>query len=219
MLAVYPAVYRDVHGKENTVIENDGNKLRTTIRGVELVADAPDGFSPAESTPFEMLARLPLYLGDLCSYVLDFDIPTRIIADDRLAEGLLHLRYELGDPRGDESAHRGLDREDITASLTHANLTFATSKSYGYLEDAVAEIQTALPAGTYLKVCLNCAFGLESDMGCGAFAGLGCFRSAKEEARQVQNIFDVCRLWDRKTEFVQGIYVCPQFERRLVARP
>jgi len=219
MLALYPATYRDAYGEENIVIENDGDKLRTVIRGVELEACDPDGFSPVGSPLTELLSLLPLHFGDLCSYVLDFDIPIEVVADARLAEELLHLRYELGNPRGDGSVNRGLDREDITASLTYDDLTFTTRKRHDSLEDAIDEVQAALPAGAYIKVCLNCAFGLESEMGCGGFASLGCFRDVKEEARQVRNNFDAEPLWDRKTEFVQGLHVCPQFEKRTVARP
>ena len=219
MLAQYPATYRDVYGEEKIVIENDGVNLRTTIRETKLVAYDPDSFSPIGASSPELPTRLPLYFNDLCSYALDFDIPVGVVADDRLNAGVLHLRYDIGDPRGDGLLNRGLDREDITASLAYNSFTFTTSKNHDFLENAIAEVQAALPNGAFLKVCLNCVFALESDMGCGDFASLGCFRDVKEEARQVRKMFDVYPLWKRKTEFVQGIYVCPQFERRTVARP
>lgn len=218
-MAIYPAVYRDVHGEEHTVIENDGQTLRMVVRGVELATDDPDSFSPMGTPPVTLLARLPMSFSYLCSYVLEFDVIVSVVTDDQIAEGMLHLRYDMGGPRVDGSIDRGLGREDITASLTYNNLIFTTSRNHDYLENAIAEVQAALPDGAFLKVCLNCVFGLESDMGCGGFASLGCFRDVKEEARQVRNIFDVYPLWERRTEFVQGIYVCPQFERRTRARP
>ncbi len=217
MMATYPATYRNAHGEEHTQIEKDGQTLRMIVRGVELVADDPDSFSPMGSPPSNLFARLPMSFGYVCSYVLDFDVTVYVVTDGQSAEGLLRLRYDMGEPRGDGSINRGLNREDITASLTYNNLTLTTAKSYGLLEEAVDDIQVALPAGTYLKVCLNCVFGLEG-YGCGVFASLGCFRDEKEQARQVKSMFDVIRLWDRKTEFVQGLYVCPQFERRLTVR-
>jgi len=221
MKTTYPAAYRDEFGEEQTVIENDGRKLHMAIRGVELVADDPDSFSPVGTPTAELLARLPLYSGDICSYTLSFDIPIHIIIirNEGAADALLRLHYDMGGPAGDGAINRGLEREDITASLGYGDRVFATSKRHSFLEDAIADIQEAMPAGVYMRICLNCEFGLESDMGCGGFATLGCFRDEKDEARQVQNIFDVCRLWDRKTEFVQGIHVCPQFERRSTTRP
>ena len=219
MTAHYQAIYRDKFGEEQTVIENDGQTLRMVARGVELVADDPDSFSLVGMPAAESLARLPLYFGNICSYTLSFDIPIHIVKNEGIADGLLRLQYDMGGPRGDGTVNRGLEREDITASLEYDDRVFATSKRHGFLEDAISEIQAAMPAGVYMRVCLNCEFGLESEMGCGGFATLGCFRDEKDQARQVQNIFDVCRLWDRKTAFVQGIHVCPQFERRSTTRP
>jgi len=215
----YPALYRDDFGEERTVIKNDGDKLRMTLRGVEFIADDPDSFSPVGTPPAELLLRLPLYFGDLCSYTLSFDISVHVVSDESVFDGTLHLRYDMGGPSGDGSVNRGLEREDITASLMYEGQVFATSKSYSFLEEAMAEIERLMPAIASMKICLSCAFGLESDFGCGGFAGLGCFRDEKEEVRQAKHIFDVCRLWDRKTQFVQGIHVCSQFEKRTTPRP
>ncbi len=47
MIARNPAVYRDAHGEEATVIENDGKMLRMVVRGVEFTGTRFEDFEPS----------------------------------------------------------------------------------------------------------------------------------------------------------------------------
>jgi hypothetical protein len=71
-----------------------------------------------------------------------------------------------------------------------------------------------MPAGTYLKTCINCAFSDYSPSGHGLFGGLACFRDNKTGYRAVRTKRDLFGIWITMTGFVQETFLCPEFERR-----
>ena len=75
MIARYPALYRDAHGEEATVIENDGKTLRMVMRGVEFEGTMFDDFEPSIAKDDPALASFLLHGNALCSCVIECDIP------------------------------------------------------------------------------------------------------------------------------------------------
>jgi hypothetical protein len=83
-------------------------------------------------------------------------------------------------------------------------------------EDYQADLANWITRSTELALntCWNCAFADYNPIGSGSFGGLACFRNIKEAYRKVQNKRDLMNLWEKRTEYVQEIYLCPEFEKR-----
>lgn len=206
----YQGRYTDRFGEVPITIDNDGRVLRTTIRGVRFWGYDFDGLSPEEGTPPEELASFTLQRGDLCSCIIECAIPIPVKVGEEIAEGRLHFRLDLGGP----ADNGGIDRETLSLLLAVGGNTFSGSGTSGWFEDELLELQAALPEGTYMKACINCAFSDYSPYGHGLFGGMACFRGNKEEYLSAKTKADVFRVWDTLTEFVQETYLCPEFQRR-----
>ena len=87
------------------------------------------------------------------------------------------------------------------------------------IEDEMSDVQRKLPPGTFMKVCINCAFSDYSPYGHGLFGNMICFRANKAgylvlpsgEDFEKDAYFNVM---DTVSEMVQEIYLCPEFKRR-----
>ena len=77
------------------------------------------------------------------------------------------------------------------------------------------DLQRQMPANTYLKACITCAFSDYSPDGSGSFGTLACFRGNKTGYRTVTGKKELFGIWHTMTEVVQETYPCPEFERRL----
>jgi Family of unknown function (DUF6304) len=216
MIARYPALYRDAHGEEATLIENDGKTLRMVVRGVEFTGRMFDDFEPSIAQDDPALVPFSLYCGSLCSYVIECDIPLPVAFGDETLDGRLHVRLDLGNPRQGTTGPviGGIDRVDLLLTLTTAGQSLRSCGKHGWFENELDEIQHALPPGIFMKNCLNCAFSDYSPYGNGLFGCLACFRDNKEAYRSVHTKADIFRMWDTMTEFVQETYLCPEFQRR-----
>ena len=209
MLAVYPTIYRDEQGEVITWLHNDGETLRMVVRGVEFVGSDFDGFEPSKQTDPSSLSSFTLHRGELCSYTLECDIPVPVVGT-KADTGILHTRLKIGDP-----APKGwIDYEHLEIELRLGEHCFLSSGESGWFEDELLDIQKQLPAGIYLKACINCAFSDYSPYGHGLFGCLACFRDNKDGYCSVQSKSDLFRIWDTMTEYVQETYVCPEFARR-----
>lgn len=206
----YQGTYTDRSGVEPITIRNDGRVLRTTIRGVSFLGRDFDGLSPEEGAPPEGLSSFTLQQGELCSCVIEFDMPVPVFAGGEITEGRLHVRLDLGEP----ADNGGIDRETLGLSLTVAGDTFNGGGKSGWFEDELSELQAALPEGTYMKACINCAFSDYSPFGHGLFGTLACFRDNKEGYLSAKPKGDIFRVWGTLTEYVQETYLCPEFRRR-----
>lgn len=206
----YLGNYADRFGSETITIHNDGRVLRTMIRSVAFWGYAFDGLSPEENTSPEKLTSFTLQQGDLCSCIIECDIPTPVEAGKEIIEGRLHVRLDLGEP----ADTGGLDRETLNLSLVVGDTIFAGSGRSGWFEGELEELQSALPVGTYIKACINCAFSDYSPYGHGLFGSMACFRDNKEEYLSAETKDDIFRVWDTLTEYVQERYLCPEFQRR-----
>jgi hypothetical protein len=101
----------------------------------------------------------------------------------------------------------------LSLAFQQANL-ISSGTSCGCFRDELLDLQKQLPPDTYLKTCINCAFSDYSPAGHGCFGGLACFRDNKAGYAAVASKWDLFRIWNSMTEFVQETHVCPEFERR-----
>lgn len=67
MVESYPARYQDVYGAEDTIIDNDGKRLRMLVRGVEFVGTDFDALDSTLDPADPRLTSFTLYAGSLCT--------------------------------------------------------------------------------------------------------------------------------------------------------
>lgn len=213
MITRYLALYRDAHGEEATVIENDGKTLRMVVRGVEFTGTMFDDFEPSIAQDDPDLAPFSLYCGSLCSCIIECDIPLPVAFGDEVLDGLLHVHLELGDPRLDKRG--GIDREEVQLVLTVAERTFHSCGKHGWFDDELFEIETALPEGMYLRCCHYCACANYGSLGSPLYGGLFCFRDDAALRHAFRSKGDLIKKEiDPQALIVQETFLCPEFAPR-----
>lgn len=211
MQASYPAVYRDRSGEERATIENDGRVLRLAVRGIEFTGNFWDDWAPPADTPPERLAPFTLWDGTLVDYALDCELPLPVVQAETESPGVLRVHFEMESPESECPAAECR----LMLRLDWAGGAYASSGRSADFESALDEIQAALPPPAYLKACVTCAFSDYYPGGLPLFAALACFRGNKAAYRRVKNRWDLFRIWDTRTEQVQEIHLCPEYERRV----
>jgi hypothetical protein len=206
----YPAVYRDKHGEEVTVIENNGRTLSMTVRGVTFAGEDFDSLEPIDSVNDTQLATFVLsHSNDLCDCEIKCDVPIMVVMNGRQTLITLHTHLLLGAPR----PTGGIDREELSLSLNLGDQPITTKESHGFYETALLEMRQNLPDSVYLKCCFTCAFSDYHPGGNGLFGDLACFRDNKEACLQAESKSDILQIWDTMTEWVQETYLCDEFEQ------
>jgi hypothetical protein len=204
------ATYSDAHGSETTTVDNDGETLRTTLRGVEFVGRDFDSLEPNGAAP-EQLGRFRLNQGCLCSCRIECRIPVPVDDRGRLLDGWLAVELVLGDP----APNGGLDREQLRIVLEYDGQQIAGAGTSGWFEDELLAIQAQLPEGIFIKACINCLYSDYSPYGNGLFGWMMCFRNLKAEYLKVTTKAEFWSIHGRHDRFVQETYLCPEFERRI----
>ncbi len=217
MHAEYPATYRDAHGEERTIIENDGKELRMLLRGVEFVGNYFDDFEPKLDLADPHLASFTFGYGMLCGHFLECTIPLPVVSGGDVVDAQLLMQLDRGYPRSGGNDRK--DREPLKLCLTIGDTSFWSQGKSRWFEDELLDIQRALPENTYMKACINCAYSDYAPGGNGIFGCMACFRGNKVEYLRVakKRPFDKAaffRVWATRTEWVQETYLCPEFERR-----
>ena len=213
MFALYPTVYRDVHGEENIVIENDGQTLRMVVRGVEFTSKpfgSFDRFMPAtENTADVSTFRFGFY-GELIAAALSFDVPISVVTETVAVAGILRVTIDL-----EEAAGRPKDNADWAdpcMTLIYPGKSYTSSGGWGSFENELLAIQKQMPVDTYMKCCFNCAFSGYSPYGNGLW-GMYCHRNNKEAYVQATDKLEWIRLDEVAIEHVQETYLCTEFQR------
>lgn len=203
------ATYTDAAGIEHVTLRNDGSELKMTVRGVEFVGTSFDGFEPAESSVPDALGFTFLH-GDLCSFVLEFELTLPVVVGARESAGLLRSRLQLGDP----GPRGSVTNETLQLELELGAKSYRSRGTSGWYEDELLDIQRSLPEGTFMKACITCAFSDYSPYGHGLFGDMMCFRDAKDAYRAVNSKGDLFAIWNQCSGDVQETHLCPEYERR-----
>jgi hypothetical protein len=220
MNAVYPALYTDASGSEQTSVYNDGKMLRMIVRGLPFVGSSFDDFWPEDGLDIALYASFGIRPSDpmrpetfgypvLSGYLLDCEMPVPMVVGEQNAEGTLHIHV---DTRSSDQRD-GLSREEVRLTLAFEDQQYSGSGRSEWFEDELLEIQATLPSGVYMKACINCAFSDYSPYGHQVFGDMACYRDNKQNYLAVKtkrDIFDV-----RATDTVQETFLCPEFQRRL----
>ena len=206
----YPARYRDRSGEEQTTIVNDGHSLTMFLRGVRFEGNDFDCFEPSGPPGRDALSLFSFLNGSLCSCTIEGDIPILVVTSAGTVNSQLTFELELGEPLPTGQ----MDKEQLKLRLVVEARTYESTGKTGWFEGEMLDLQSQLPVGTFIKTCINCAFSDYSPYGHGLFGGLACFRENKQGYRAITNKYDLFKIWDTLTEFVQETYLCPDFERR-----
>ncbi|HEY4373980.1 MAG TPA: DUF6304 family protein [Burkholderiales bacterium] len=207
--ARYAGTYTDRHGGEAIVFENDGETLRTRIRGIEFSDRDFDGLAAETAVP----ETFTLAWGCLCACTFTAVVPVPLVTPGREVSANLEIRVELGEAR--DSPRGGISYEWVFASLSYDGRRFDSSGKSGWFEDELLEIQKALPDGIYIKACINCLYSDYGVAGHGSFGDMICFRTCKQEYLAVRSKQDYMAMEPPGANKVQEIHLCPDFARRI----
>ena len=207
---LYPAVYTDARGAEETVIVNDGFTLGVRLRGVDFAGQDFDSYEPSPHATPEQLGRFSLNAGSLCSCRIECDIPVPV--GGRI-ETVGQLRVDL--LLGDSAPNGGIDRGEVRLVLRFDGREFSSPGTSGWFEDEMPALQGTLPDGVFMRACVNCLHSDYSPGGHGLFGGMMCFRNIKAEYLKVRSKADFWSVHNRFDRWVQETYLCPEFERRV----
>jgi hypothetical protein len=208
----YRTTYSDRHGVETTTMHNDGATLALTLPGVLFSGPDFDSLAPDSRSEPLVLENFSLANGSLCECVIECEIPLPVVADSATNSALLVAQLRLGS----QAANGGLDDERLLLSLRVNEEVYRSTGKSGWFEDELLDLQRVLPAGAYMKACINCGLSDYSPGGHGLFGGMLCFRDFKEQYRKVRDKSDLFKLMGAvgKPLFVQETFLCPQFEKR-----
>ena len=213
MKATYPTIYRDGHGEEHTVIENDGQTLRMVVRGVEFISAPFGSFDSLTPTAQEETSLAGFTLDSyraLVAATLIFEVPMPFVVDGKKVPSTLTVQIDLEGAGPREEAARNWADPRITLSVDDNQ--YASAGGWGCFEMELLRIQQQLPSDAYMECCFNCAFSGYNPAGNGLW-GMFCHRDHKEEYVQANNKPDWFRLNRDAAEYVQEIYLCPEFQR------
>lgn len=211
MLEDYLVNYSDKFGEEETFIQNDGETLRMTIRGIEFYGKMLDDWEPITAMSSSQKATFSLHMNQLHSYVLDFIITVPVIDQNKALSGTLRVHLDLGEPQ----ANGAVDHEKLHLDLIVEGQSYKSCGKHSWFDDALQEIHNKLPDGMFIKSCFNCAFSDYSPAGYGLFGCMACFRNSKQEYLSLKGKAAFFNLQDKIVEFVQETYLCSEFEKRV----
>ena len=220
MNAVYPALYTDASGSEQTAVYNDGKTLRMTVRGLPFASSDFNDFWPEDGMDVALYASFGVRPSDpsdpttfgypvLSNYVLECEMPLPMVIGGQEAEATLRIRVDTRIP----ALRDGLNQEEIRLILASAGQEYHGSGRSGWFEGELLEIQAALPSGVYMKACINCAFSDYSPYGHQVFGDMACFRDNKPAYLAFKTKSEYFNV--RATATVQETYLCPEFQRRV----
>lgn len=104
---------------------------------------------------------------------------------------------------------------DANGRLSRADTQVAGSGRSGWFEDELLEIQQQLPAGTYLRACINCQYSDYSPTGHMMFGDMMCLRSVKDAYLAARTKNELWPVFKRSDGRVQETHVCDEFVRRI----
>ena len=229
MPIIYPAQYKDRFGTESTIIIDDNRSIKLTLRGIEFSGgyfslSVVSGANPDLTKPFYF------FEDELCAYSLDFELPIIVINKGKEIETKLRTRMECGQPiestgwtvhkrykdgRTEKETER-IDSYSVSFEIEIEDKIYKVSHPHGGFETPLIELSKQFPSEVYLKICLNCMLSEYPPNILGG-AGLRCFKNAKNELKQVNQVKGnngFLTLWIEKGLDVDETYFCTEFERR-----
>ena len=203
--ASYPAIYRDDYGEEAVILHRERAGFHTTVRGVDFDSSYDLCLLEAQlDADSSQLATFTLNATkELRAYTLTFQMPVFVVSDNVDSETVLDFCLQ----HGEATAISG----SLRVTLIWNGLMLTSQGKTDWAEAELNQIQSQLPAGAYLKCCLNCAYSDYNPVG----GPLACFRDNREAYSQVKSKSDIFRIWHTLTEEVYEAHMCNTFRRRI----
>lgn len=205
----YKAIYRDKHGTEISEFQSNGSELKIELRGIEFSGNCFEELEgKIDENKFDYVEYEGVKdRGDLTDCKFNLEIPLSVVRGEKEINKILQTEVQLG-----ESENYG-----ITIKIESEKEFISTSRSFGYFEDAIIDIQNQLPNEERLKCCLSCKFSHYNPYGNGMFGYLFCFKKIKEKTNQVEDkdsLFDLWKTADKENKIfcVQEVHVCEEHE-------
>jgi len=226
MSITYPAQYKDQLGTESTIIIDDNRSIKLSLRGVEF-SGAYFSLSVASETNQDLTKFFHFFEDELCGYSLDFELPIIATSMGKEIETKLRIKMECGQPveatgwtvwkhqkdgRIEKETER-IDSHSVSFEIKIEGKTYTVSHPHSGFETPLIELSKQFPTDVYLKICLNCMFSEYPPNILGG-AGLRCFRNAKNELKQVNQVkgnSGFLTLWIEKGLDVDETYFCTEF--------
>lgn len=203
-------IYKDKNGIEKAVIQNDGKTLSTKLRGITFRGNSFDSLKPDEKYKLSQLNKFSFSHGELYNCIIECYINITIFDNEQITDGQLKVVLELGN----ENQNGLFDIYNLVITLIYNGITIESSMSEMF-EDALLDIQKKLPAGIYMKTCINCAYSDYSPFGSCLFGTMMCFRNLKQEYLRVKSKEAFLKIHDNFEKLVQETYCCDEFSRRI----
>ena len=211
MRVEYVGTFADSRGVESIRISNDGQTLRTRIRGVDFSGTDFDSLDPADEQATLAATLFCIQLGSLCACELRWTMTVVLSVQGRRIHAPLRVRLHLGDPL----PNARLSSEHLQLELQAPSGSIQSTGRSGWFEDELLDLARKLPPEERLIACITCQFSDYSPLGHGLFGGLACFRDVKEEYVAISGKAGIFAIWDRRTELVQETFLCEQFSPRI----
>jgi len=211
MIQTYTGEYADAFGRESIEIVNDGERLRTILRGFAFVACSFDDLTPSDRLVVEASKRFTLLTsGELCDYVLTARVPQILFEADREVESWLDVELRVGpaSPKG------GVAFESLKLALSWGQQGMISTGEGGDFEAALVQIQGRLPNGLLMKHCFGCRFSDYFVAGNGLFGDMACFKNVKEAYLCARTKHEFIAIWEKCDRQVQETFLCSEFEQR-----
>lgn len=214
MVEKYSGVYTDRFGSEKIEIANDGETLRTTIRGFEFSSHAFDQLAPVELDRARESGLFKLddgWFHELLACTLIVEMPFKIIMQGAEKECVLDISLSAHDP--DAGEHYNSQR--LRLSLREGENVLASTYGFDDFEFALVELKALLaPLGATMKNCFGCQFSDYHVVGSCFFGHMMCFKNVRNEYQRVQNKREYLDVIDRFEREVQETWLCEDFEPR-----
>lgn len=213
MNSQYPALYSDIHGQEEAILELEPHEgFLLTVRGVSFRSYDLDTFGiwPLDQEQEKWHSFQIDREGDLVEYTLQWTMPVQIHQGSQITQGSLHCTLERSKPTekhryGFVQIHVILQISDITCEVTNNDTTMGTN---------LLKLQKQLPQDISLNCCQFCALSQDDFYG----PGLLCYRQAQEQIHVVKHLpvrskvgHSINKLRD-KAVWIQEAYISPEFE-------
>lgn len=149
----------------------------------------------------------PVVEPTLTDYEIEVDMPVSAVVAGEARPGTLHVRCDL---RRD----RGPDGVVLSMRWTGEGAEVAAHSRHGWFEEALADLQQALPEGAFLRACGVCKW---ADLGPhqGIFGGVACYRRDKAGLLALRARPGLRAKWpwlELDAESVPETHLCEEFQ-------
>lgn len=207
-MTIYPTIYIDNFGEEETSFVSDGMSLKIQIRNQNFVGQSFESMELQAS-------NLPLSDNDFsfneynsltdCSFKVK--IPLKLKDNQKYFESILNIQVILSGSEHPKTKVFALTIDKIVYDLQK------NGESGMWFETQMVRLQKLLPKNIKIKSCIFCAYSNYWVTGSDCFGTLLCFKKIKSKIVLVNNKSDYVDVAEENNgEATQETFWCSEFE-------